>query len=212
MFGTNALTYAAALAGACPWLGIEGNVLPAELRRGSSRVRLIPTITLAVILAALLIVLGVESSWFDSRYLAVLQHQISLSEPAAKRVDAIDRAVAATRARSQSLDDFKRRPRLDMDSLAEVTKLIPAPGWVSGLDMDRQTIQIAGEAEQAATLLKTFDNSPLFERSEFSMPIMRATAGEMFRVRSARTAPIPGFVAPPAQPIALPKPVPGAAK
>ncbi|MBC8167551.1 MAG: hypothetical protein H7Y20_16985, partial [Bryobacteraceae bacterium] len=114
VFGTNALTYAAALAGACPWLGIEGNVLPAELRRGSSRVRLIPTITLAVILAALLIVLGVESSWFDSRYLAVLQHQIALSEPAAKRVDVIDRAVAATRARSQSLDDFKRRPRLDM--------------------------------------------------------------------------------------------------
>lgn len=181
-----ALAWAAALAGACPWLAIDGNLLPAELRRASSRRRLIPTIALASLLAIVLVLLALESKWSDARYLALLQAEINRYEPHSRKVAAIDQAIASTRARSQSLDDFRRRAKLDMDALSEVTKLIPPPGWVSNLDMNREIVQIAGETEQAAALLETLDKSPLFTRSEFTMPISRSQTSDLFRVRTAR--------------------------
>lgn len=198
-FERNALSWAAAIAGACPHLAIDGNLLPAERRRTSSRVRLIPTITLAVVLAGLLIALALQAKYADERYLSVLQGEIGRYEPRAQRVASVDKAIAATRARTQSLDEFRRRPRLDMDALGEITKLIPPPAWVTSLEMDRSTVQIGGEAEQAATLLQTLDASPFFERSEFTMPILRTGTTELFRVRVARQmAPVIPVLVPPA--------------
>lgn len=183
----HAMPYATALAGACPWLSLDGNVLPLERRRGSSRVRLIPTFALGGLLLLLLGGLAAESRFADSRYLAVLQREIRRYEPAARKVASLDSSITETRARTQLLDEYRRRPKYDMDALQEVTKLIPPPGWVANFDLDRQNLQIAGESEQAAGLLKTLDNSPLFERSEFTMPITRAGAGEAFRIRVARS-------------------------
>jgi hypothetical protein len=203
------LAYAAAVAGACGWMGIDGNLLPADRRRGTSRIRLIPTVTLGTALAVLAILLAFQSRWADTRYLGVLQHEIGRYEPRARRVDAIDRTTTAVRARSQMLDEFKRRARLDMDALAETTKLLPPPGWVSNLDMDRTALQIAGETEGAAELLRKFDGSPLFERTEFTMPISRVQTGEAFRIRTQRQT--PPLVAPAVS--AAPPPIagPGAA-
>ena len=188
-FQSFALPYAASLAGACPWLGADGNLLPLDRRRSSSRVRLIPTIVLSTALVALLVMYAFQSNWADTRYLGVLQHEISKYEPRARRVDVLDKNITEARARSQRLDDFRRRAKLDMDTLAEVTKLIPPPGWVTNLDLDRQTVQIAGEAEQAPELIEKLDASPLFEKSQFMMPISRTPTGDLFRIRAERQIP-----------------------
>jgi hypothetical protein len=183
----HALPYATALAGSCPWLSLDGNVLPLERRRGSSRVRLIPTFTLGSLLLLLLGGLAAQSRMADNRYLAVLQREIQRFEPAASKVATLDRAMMEARSRTHLLDDYRRRPKYDMDALLEVTKLIPPPGWVGSFELDRQNLQIAGESEQAAGLLKTLDNSPLFERSEFTMPITRVPSGDAFRIRLTRS-------------------------
>lgn len=188
-YEANALTYATALAGACPWMALEANLLPAEKRKGSSRVRLIPTFALGTVLALLVGALAAQSKWEDSRYLGLLQHEIRRLEPLARRGDAISKQFAATRARTQALDDFRRRTKLDIDAIGEVTRIIAPPGWVNSLDLDRAGIQIGGEMEQAATLLKLLDNSPYFTRSEFTMPISKQGVGEAFRVKAVRRAP-----------------------
>jgi general secretion pathway protein L len=123
----------------------------------------------------------------------------------------LDREVAALRGRSQALDEFRRRARLDMDTLAEVTKLLPPPGFLTSLEMDRETVQLAGEAEQADPLVKAFDNSPYFERSEFTMPITRGSVGDLFRMRAARQTVVAGPGQPQTQ-ATPPAPSPGAAK
>lgn len=196
-FEANILPYATAVAGACPWLGVESNLLPPELRRASSRVRLIPTFTFGAALLVILVMLALQQSWADGRYLGVLQHQIRKYEPAARKVETLDKNIATIRARSQSLDDFKRRGRLDIEAVAEITKLIPPPGWVNTLDMDRNTINIGGEADQAEALLKVIDKSPYFDKSELTMPISKSgTGSEMFRIRAQRTVPVPVAPAP----------------
>jgi Tfp pilus assembly protein PilN len=190
-FNAVALTYATALSGACPWLSIDGNLLPMDRRRASSRVRLIPTIALSSMLLILVGVLAAQSQWADNRYLGVLQHEIRRFEPKARQSSSIEKSIAIARARTQLLDDYHRRAKHDLDALSEVTKLIPPPGWVSSLDMDRTSIQFAGEMGQAEGLLKTLDNSPLFERSEFAMPITRTQNGDAFRVKTMRSVGLP---------------------
>jgi hypothetical protein len=52
--------------------------------------------------------------------------------------------------------------------------------------MNRATVVLNGQAEQASPLLKEIDNSPLFAGSEFTVPISRAGRNEVFRIRSNR--------------------------
>jgi hypothetical protein len=63
---------------------------------------------------------------------------------------------------------------------------VPPPGWVNSLDIRRSSVQFGGEVDQAAPLLKTIDNSPLFEHSEFTMAPSRTAGGEVFSIKTAR--------------------------
>src|SRR4030095_7751282 len=100
-----------------------------------------------------------HSSYADARYLGLLQHEIRRFDPQARRLEAIDRDLATLRARARAIHHFRARPKLDMDTLGEIPKLVPPPGWVTSLELDRDSIQIGGEAEQVAELLKAFDSS-----------------------------------------------------
>ena len=181
------IAYAAALSGACPWLALNGNLLPAEQRRASSRARLIPTLALASLLLVLAVALSAYSGYQDGRYLKVLEGEVRKLEPYARRSETIDLAAAAARNRTHLLDEVRRRTKTDIDALNELTNLLPPPAWLSSLELTRTGVQLGGEAEQAAELLKKLDASPLFQSSEFTLPIARVgAAAEAFRIRCAR--------------------------
>jgi hypothetical protein len=52
--------------------------------------------------------------------------------------------------------------------------------------MAQDSITLTGSAERAEPLLKMFDNSPLFQGSEFTIPLTPSGKMEMFRIRAAR--------------------------
>jgi Tfp pilus assembly protein PilN len=181
-----ALPYAAALASACPRLSLALNLLPAEQRQSSSRALWIPTAALGAIVLLLAGALGAFPSYENRKYMRSLEAQIATVQPLAKRAEALDHAADAARLRTQQLDDFRRHAKADMDVLEEMTHILPPPTWLTMLEINRSQILIAGEADQAATLLKTIDSSPLFKSSEFMMPPVRTQTGEMFRIRTNR--------------------------
>jgi Tfp pilus assembly protein PilN len=181
-----ALPYAAALASACPRLSLALNLLPAEQRQSSSRALWIPTAAVGAIVLLLAGALAAFPGYENRKYMRSLEAQIATVQPLAKRAEALDRAADAARLRTQQLDDFRRRSKADMDVLEEMTHILPPPTWLTMLEINRGQISIAGEADQAATLLKTIDASPLFKSSEFMMPPVRTQTGEMFRIRTNR--------------------------
>jgi Tfp pilus assembly protein PilN len=185
-FAGNALPYATALAAACPWQGMAGNLLPVEMRRTSSRLLYVPTIILAVILAGMGIALALYSSYEDRQYLALLQNELRRYEPSARKVQSIDRSISSVRQRTQLLDEFRLRSKADMDAMGELTRLLPPPTWVNAMEIRRDGVQLNGETEQAAELIKVIDNSPLFENTEFTMPYSRGGVGEIFGIRARR--------------------------
>jgi Tfp pilus assembly protein PilN len=180
------LAYAAALAGACPRLGLPANLLPVEARQSSSRAIYIPTLALAGVLLIVLAALAISATLENRRYLARLEAEIAQREPQARRVMQMEAETAAARARTQLIDGFRRRSKADLDAMAELTKLLAPPAWLNGLELTRGGVSLAGEAEQAAGLLKTLDSSPLFQNSEFTMGITRVAGAEAFRIRAQR--------------------------
>lgn len=181
----NPLPYAAALAGACPRLTPAANLLPPERRAASSRGMLIPT---AAIAAAMLMVMGATLAWpgFEQRqYLRQLGAEISRLEPVARRAANLDRQIELTRNRTRLLDEFRSQTRSDLDAFNELSRLLPPPVWTNAIELSRDAVVINGEAEQAASLLKVLDASPLFHNSEF-VGINKVANAELFRLRTQR--------------------------
>ncbi len=182
----NALAYAAALAGACPRLALPLNLLPVENRSSNSRVIYVPTV--ALLAAALISVAALASiaPVKDREYLRALETETARLQPLARKAGEIDRAVEATRAKTRQLDDFRRRSKAALDTLAEVNKLIEPPAYLTSLDLAADSITVAGSAEHAEPLLKVFDSSALFQGSEFTIPLSPNGNMQMFRIRAAR--------------------------
>ncbi len=186
----NPLPYAAALAGACPRLVPAANLLPAERRASSSRAVFVPT---AVCAAILLMLLGASLAWsgFEQhRYMQKLQAEVTRLEPQARYAAILDSKIQRERARARLLDDFRSRTRLDLDSINELTRLLPPPVWTNLVELSGDAAVVNGEAEQAAPLLKILDASPLFHNSEFS-GISKVASAEIFRLRTERRRPRP---------------------
>ncbi len=187
----DALAYAAALAGASPRPALSVNLLPVEQRSSSSRAMFIPTAALALTLLIVLGALASISPIEDRQYRAALAAEIARLEPQARQSAALDRKIETTRARARLLDDFRRRTKADLDALNELTGLLAPPTWLNGFELTRNSVALSGEAEQAAPLLKLIDGSPMFQNSEFTIPLGRTGKNELFRIRAAREGVLP---------------------
>jgi len=182
------LPYAAALSSACPRHCLPLNLLPAEQRQTSSPMIWVPTTALATLV---LLAAGATSAlpgFENRRYLGDLASEIAKVQPSMAKAAAVDREIELTRKRTILLDSFRARSKADMDVLAEMTKLLAPPVWLSSLELNALQVAVTGETDQAAPLLKTIDASPQFQSSEFVSPPVRSTTGELFRIRTTREA------------------------
>jgi general secretion pathway protein L len=183
------LALAAAITNACPRLALDANLLPAERRSQSARWMYVPTAILAALVTIAAIVLAWQPGYQQRTYLKRLEAEIHRLEPRALQAAKLDAAAADARRRIDLLDGFRRRSQADADALRELTNLIAPPGWVQSLTMIRSEVQVAGEAEQAAALIKVLDTSPLFKESTFSNSVTRNGAAEGFVIRTMREGP-----------------------
>jgi Tfp pilus assembly protein PilN len=185
--GASPLAFAAALASSAPLAARFANLLPADRRASHSRSRLLIPITLAaLVVIALAVVFVLLPFLSERRYVRDLMAEQRKLEPGALRVQSLDKNIAAHRARVDALDDFRRRPQADLDVLNEIARLLPPPVWTNSIEIYPDSVVIAGEADQAAPLLKLLDSSPLFQQSEFVMSVTRNGQAELFRIKSLR--------------------------
>jgi Tfp pilus assembly protein PilN len=180
------LSYAAALAGAGPLRPLSLNLLPLERRRSTSRLRYIPTAALGFIVLLLGVAVLAYPSYSDRHYLGLLQAEIRVLGPLAKRSGDVDRETINVRNRSQTLDNFRQQTRQDLEALNELTRLLAPPSWANSLQLTRSAVSISGQTDQAAALIKLLDGSRQFQGSSFSLPLQKSGGGELFSIRSSR--------------------------
>ena len=180
------LAYATALAGACPLRPLAVNLLPAEQRQTSSRMRYVPTVVLASLALLMLGAVVAYPKYADRQYLTLLHRRIQELDPQAKEAADLDRQVANIRNRTQTLDNFRRHTKEDLEALNELTQTLAPPTWLNSLQLTRDTVTLSGETEQAAALIRLLDSSKQFRGSSFTLPLQRSSGGELFSIRSSR--------------------------
>ena len=180
------LVYAAALAAACPLFAPTANFLPPDRQAGQSRMWLIPTAVLALLLVLATVAVFAVGPYRQRRYIQALQQEIASVQPVAQKSVELDRRMDHARAEIATLDTFRGRSHADFEVLNELTRLLPAPTWASLVEVYPDYVIISGEAEQAAPLLKIIDSSPLFQNSEFTNSVVRSGKNELFRIKAFR--------------------------
>jgi hypothetical protein len=182
----SALAYAAAAASASLLHPLSLNLLPPEQRSSASRLRYIPTGVLGSVVLLLAIAALAYPKYSDRGYLEMLQAQIRALDPLARKAAEAERQTIAVRNQSQTLDTFRQHTREDLDALVDLTHLLAPPAWLNSLQLNRTSVSIAGQTDQAAGLIKLLDGSRHFQGSSFSLPLQRGTGGEAFSIRTTR--------------------------
>jgi hypothetical protein len=183
----NAVAHAAAAAGSVPGAARFANLLPSERRASNDRVQYLIPAALGVI-----VVLAIVTAFFlipaieQRRYREDMDRATRQLEPAATRARALERMIAQNGSRIQLLDEIRRRPQADLEVLNELTRILPATVWTNAIEIHPDSVVIAGEADQAAPLLKLLDSSPLFQNSEFVLSFTRTGETEQFRIKTMR--------------------------
>lgn len=181
------VAYAAAIAGSATRAARFANLLPPERRSSHNRLEYaIPGILIVLLALSLLTVFVILPKIDQRRYRADLDRTARQLEPAVLRAQSLEKRIQADRVRIAALDDIRRRPQADLDVLNELTRLLPPPIWTSAIEIYPDSVVVAGEADQAAPLLKALDSSPLFENSEFTLSVTRNGQSEQFRIKTMR--------------------------
>jgi len=184
-------SYCAALTAACPLLSHPLNLLPKEERKSNSRLIYVPTALLVLGVLVAGVVYAVQSPWQRNAYLKTLNAEIAKLEPAARRSKQLDKDMADAVSRTRQVDAFRSRSKADLDVLNELSKILPPPVFLESLEVRRKEVNVTGEAESAAGLLKSIDASPLFKESAFVSGIGHQRSNDTFHIRALRKQVIP---------------------
>jgi heme exporter protein D len=176
---------AVALTASAFFVAQPANLLPRERRATRSRLGWLAVgASAALLVIAAICVWGVLPAMEHRRYLRDVTDESRRLENPALRAQTLGRQITAARARIAAIDELRRRPQDDLDVLNELTRLLPAQAWTNTVEIYPDSVVIAGEADQAAGLVKILDSSPLFQNSEFTLTHSGQT--EQFRIRTFR--------------------------
>jgi Tfp pilus assembly protein PilN len=167
------------------------NLLPAAVRPWVPSGGQLVAAGMVAVIAALGLSLGLVHVVRTERHLGRLTAEIRRLEPEAKAVDTLAEELARKRRVLAALAsaDEGRVPALPV--LRELTETLPPGAWLQALSMDRQGVELAGQADGASALVPLLEASSRLERAELTSPVTKTQSKEQFRVRAAWKAPHP---------------------
>jgi Tfp pilus assembly protein PilN len=165
------------------------NLLPVPARLWiPSRAQLV-TAGMVLVTALLGVGLALVSVVETERYLGRVAEELRRLEPEAKAVDALADELARKRRVLAALTLAREGRVQALPVLRELTETLPAGAWLQALAMDRQGVELTGQAEGASALIPLLEASSRLERVEFTSPVTKAQNKEQFRIRAAWEAP-----------------------
>jgi len=161
------------------------NLLPESARAWTpSRAQLV-TASMVLITALLGLSLALARVIETERYLGRVSAEIRRLEPDAKAVDGLAAELARKRRVLAALMGAEAARVQALPMLHELTDTLPAGAWLQALTMDRQGIELTGQADGASALIPLLEASPRLERVELTAPVTKTQSKEQFRLRAA---------------------------
>lgn len=186
-------------------------LLPVPLRqRRLTRGQLV-TAGLAAAALVLAVVASLVPGYRENRRLADVNRQITALDQEVRTVEQVLKDVERKRRLLQTIESAETTSLRPLPVMRDLTELMPNDAWLTLLSFDLKGVELTGQANAAAALIPLLENSPRFERVEFSSPVTRGRDREQFRIRASweggpgrilTTASVPPPPAPSAQPVA----------
>jgi Tfp pilus assembly protein PilN len=161
------------------------NLLPAAARPWAPSRGQLVTAGMVAVIAALGLSLGLVHVVRTERYLARVSAEIRRLEPEAKAVDGLAEELARKRRVLAALASAEEGRVPALPVLRELTETLPAGAWLQALAMDRQGVELTGQADGASALIPLLEASSRLERAELTSPVTKTQSKEQFRIRAA---------------------------
>ncbi len=179
------------------------NLLPRELRpRTISTGQLVTTGT-AVLTGLLGLALLVGQGYTQHRYADRLSQAIRALDPEVKSVEGLAAELAQKKRLVETIRTVEHVDIHPLSVLKELTERLPQEAWLRTLTMDKQGLEMTGQAGAANQLIPLLENSPSLASVEFTAPVTKAGDKEQFRIKAvwknAAKPPEPATAKPPAQ-------------
>jgi general secretion pathway protein L len=191
--GTATLALAIALGSNRPQL----NLLPKEARPRTLSTGQLVTAATAVVTGLLAVALLAGQGFQQHRYAERLSRAIRALDPEVKKTEALAAELSQKRQLLDTIGSIEKANIRPLGLLKELTERIPQEAWLRTFTMDKQGLEISGQATAANQLIPLLESSPSLERAEFTAPVTKAGDKEQFRIKAAwKTAAKPPEPAP----------------
>jgi len=187
------------------------NLLPRESRPRTVSAGQLVTGGTATLTALLGLALLVGQGYKQHRYADRLSRAIRALDPEVKSVEALSAELTQKRRLLETVQTIERGEVRALPVLKELTERIPQEAWLRTLTMDKQGLEITGQAGAANQLIPLLESSPFLASVEFTAPVTKAGDKEQFRIKALwKNAPKPSEPAAKPQPPTPPSPRGGA--
>ncbi len=183
--GAAVLALAVALGSGRPPL----NLLPPELRPRTVSGEQLATVGMVLITAGLGLALIVGQGVKQHRQAEQLSQAIRALDPEVKNVERLAAELAQKKRLAETIRVIEHADVRALPVLKELTERLPQEAWLRTLTMDKQGLEITGQAAAANQLIPLLENSPSLVSVEFTAPVTKSGDKEQFRIKAAwRTA------------------------
>src|SRR5262249_18992779 len=110
-------------------------------------------------------------------------------DPDVKKVEGLAAELAQKKRLLETIQTAESADVHPLAVLKELTERLPPEAWLRTLNMDKQGIEITGQAAAANQLIPLLEGSQFFTSVEFTAPVTKVGDKEQFRIKAAWKTP-----------------------
>ena len=161
------------------------NLLSVELRPRTFSSGQLVTAGMVAITLALGAGLVLGQGYKHQRYAAQLSDALRKLDPDVKAVERLSAELAQKKRLLETVQSIEKADVRPLPIMRELTERLPQDAWLRTFSMDKQGLEITGQAAAANQLIPLLENSPSLARVEFTAPVTKAGDKEQFRIKAA---------------------------
>jgi general secretion pathway protein L len=132
---------------------------------------------LTILLLAVLIASGlfwmVSPLQLEQKRVEAIDREIAARRDEVKKVEALKKEIEEVRKERAVINGFRTSRPITLDLLKELTRVLPDSAWLSRVRCTETTVDIEGYAASATDILPKLENSGYFKKVEFASPTLR---------------------------------------
>ncbi len=159
----------------------EYNLLPEQFKPKGNPLPNYLNIALASIILSILILLMVLPIWSARSESIRLQAEVKKTTKIAKEVESMREQSDKMLHQARFLQEKKRKEPVLVDTMEELSRVIPDDTWLNGLQFATNKMILQGQSPSASTLIKQLETSSYFKDVSFSSPVTKDASNGLER-------------------------------